>query len=114
MSEYISYGYIADVMQTVYYWDMYVFGMVPTWHLGILRDCCSHYFMGMFFIFNTVREYHWIFPHLLHVSFIVDAVSASYQMYTPIINISTSYWLSSPGNSYCLVMRLGSTGSPFT
>ena len=39
-------------------------------------------------MFTAMREYHWIFPHLLYDSFLVAAVSASYQMYTPIINIS--------------------------
>ena len=63
---------------------------------------------------NAVRGYQYIFPHLYHVTFLGAAVSASYQMYTPIINISHLYWLSKPGNSCCLVMRLGSIGSPFT
>ena len=44
---YNSYRYNAGMMQTIYYWDVYVFVMVPTWHHGILRDWCSHYFMGM-------------------------------------------------------------------
>ena len=63
---------------------------------------------------NVVRGYLLIFPHLYHITFLVAAVSASYQMYTPIINISHLYWLSKPGNSCCLVIKLGSIGSPFT
>ena len=63
---------------------------------------------------NTVRGYHGIFPHLFHITFPVAVVSAHYQMFTPIINISDSHWLSNPGNSCCLVMRLGFIGSPFT
>ena len=63
---------------------------------------------------NVVRGYHGKFPHLFHTTFLVAAVSAHYQMFTPIINISKSYLLFNPGNSCCLVMRLGFTGSPFT
>ena len=63
---------------------------------------------------NVVRRYQRIFPHLYHITFLVVAVSAFYQMYTSIINISHLYWLSKPGNSCCLVMRLGFIGSPFT
>ena len=40
----IHYGYDASVIRTVYYYlDANTFGMVPTWHYGILRgywNCC--------------------------------------------------------------------------
>ena len=63
---------------------------------------------------KAVREYQGIFPNFYYITFLVAAVSTSYQMYTPFINISKPYWLFSPGNYCCLVMRLGSIGSPFT
>ena len=38
----IHYGYNADVIGTVYYYlDANTFGMVPTWHYGILRSYCN-------------------------------------------------------------------------
>ena len=44
----IHYGYDADVIGPVYYClDVNTFGMVPTWHCGILRGYCNYYFILM-------------------------------------------------------------------
>ena len=44
----IRYGYSADVIGTIYYYlDVNTFGMVPTWHYGILRGYCNCYFILM-------------------------------------------------------------------
>ena len=44
----IHYGYNADVIGAVYYYlDANTFGMVPTWHYGILRCYCNYYFILM-------------------------------------------------------------------
>ena len=44
----IHYGYDADVIVTVYYYlDANTFGMVPTWHYGIIRGYRNYYFILM-------------------------------------------------------------------
>ena len=85
----ICYGYDVDVIGTVYYYlDANTFGMVSTWHYGILRGYCNCYFIlickclqlfiyliNVYSIFNAEGGYQWIFPHLLHIPFLVAAVS---------------------------------------
>ena len=49
----IGYGYDADVIGTVYYYlDTNTFGMVPTWHYGILRGYCNYYLYLCVNVFN--------------------------------------------------------------
>ena len=49
----IRYGYDAGVIRTVYYYlDTNTFGMVPTWHYGILRGYCNCYLIIMCNVFN--------------------------------------------------------------
>ena len=44
----IRYGYDAGVIRTVYYYlDANTFGMVPTWHYGILRGYSNCYLIIM-------------------------------------------------------------------
>ena len=44
----IRYGYNADVIGPIYYClDTNTFGMVPTWHCGMLRGYCNYYFILM-------------------------------------------------------------------
>ena len=75
----ICYGYNVSVIRTIYYYlDMNTFGMVPTGHYGILRGYCNYYLIIMcnvYSIFNAVGGYQWIFPHLLHIPFLVAAVN---------------------------------------
>ena len=45
----ICYGYNAGVIGTIYYYlDANTFGMVPTWHYGILRGYCNCYLIIMY------------------------------------------------------------------
>ena len=44
----ICYGCDVDVIGPIYYClNAYTFGMMPTWHHGILRGCCNYYFILM-------------------------------------------------------------------
>ena len=44
----IHYGYDVGVIRTVYYYlNPNTFGMVPTWHYGILRGYCNCYLIIM-------------------------------------------------------------------
>ena len=44
----IHCGYDVDVIGPIYYClDANTFGMVPTWHCGILRGYCNYYFILM-------------------------------------------------------------------
>ena len=44
----ICYGYDAGVIGTIYYYlDANTFGMVATWHYGILRGYCNCYLIIM-------------------------------------------------------------------
>ena len=45
----ICYGYDVGVIGTIYdYLDVNTFGMVPTWHYGILRGYCNCYLIIMY------------------------------------------------------------------
>ena len=77
----IHYGYDADMIGPIYYClDANTFGMVPTWHYGyynyyfkLMCKCLELfvYSINVYSIFNAVGRYQWIFPHLIHISFLV-------------------------------------------